>query len=1211
MTNLNIIQWNLNGFIKKRHDLQLIIRKYSPMCISLQETNLKNNYIPAFKNYNIYYTNRQNCNGASGGVASLIHIEFPSEQVPIISDLEVTAVQITLDSKITICNIYIPNQTLFNTSDIDNIIKQLPKPFILLGDFNSHSAYWGSEITDARGKSLEKILDNDMIALLNNGEPTRLNPSNGNLSSIDLSFSSVSIAQRISWSVLHEIYDSDHLPIIMSLLSTKTLSPSPSQRWKLKNADWAFFSSLVDTLMQDNTQSDTSTIENDTNFISESIIRAAEIAIGRTSNSIKNNKVPWWNDEIRDAIKQKNKALKTYQISKNISDLIKLKQLRAKTRFLVKKSKTDSWKSFSSSLGPKADPSLIWRRVRSLRGHSNNHHIFLMKGTDLCTDTDEIPNLLGDLFYHNTADENYNKTFFENNVQMRNQNFTSNINPDLNEQTQLNSPIQLADMSRVLTKCTSIAPGPDGIPYKFIRNLPMSALNSIITVFNKIWSSGIIPKTWRHSIIIPILKPDKNQFETKSYRPISLLNTMAKILEKIIDARLRWFLEKNGILDPRQNGFRRHKSTTNSLHDIQEEIHLTLEAKQIMGLIALDISKAYDTTWRPRILKILSNIICNVNLFNFVKSFLTDRTFQVKCNDKLSKTYIQNNGVPQGSTLSVSLFLLAINDITQVIQAPVKCTLFADDFNIFCRGINPNRTINYLQNTISALQTWSLVSGFSFSVEKSQCIFFTNKRLLGNTTITMNNIPIPIKNTTKILGIIFDTRNTWIPHLKTIRKDSLIRINIIKCLAHKSWGSHSSSLLQIYKALILSKLEYNSFLFIKAKTSALNMIDTVHNMGLRLVTGAFRSSPIPSVLNTAGVAPLAIRRVHSSLLLATRRTQNNLKVMQQISDTIKDIPFSHLDVIKNEIPQTPPWTLNNLINKELSEMPKNDTLPISYKIHLCSIIYNFQDFTEIYTDGSKMESGVGAAVVFQDHVSMLRLPNFCSIYTAEAMAISFALDLIKIKRLQKTIILSDSLSTLKSIENLSNRNEIARKIQNQLYDLTHSGYSINSIWIPSHNQITGNERADEKARHAITSPDAIRLNCFTLHDAKSIIKTISNNIWLQKWKQGSTKLNEIKNSIHPWPYPSDSTRKIETAINRMRIGHTWLTHQYLMKKEDPPICTSCGVPLTIKHIISECRIYETDKREAGISNILSEALHPDNISNMITFIIKSKLINSI
>jgi len=88
---------------------------------------------------------------------------------------------------------------------------------------------------------MEKILDNDSITLLNNGEPTRLNPSNGLFSTVDLSFSSVSLAQRISWSVLREIYDSDHLPILMTLITTKALSTSPSHRWRLKNADWEFF----------------------------------------------------------------------------------------------------------------------------------------------------------------------------------------------------------------------------------------------------------------------------------------------------------------------------------------------------------------------------------------------------------------------------------------------------------------------------------------------------------------------------------------------------------------------------------------------------------------------------------------------------------------------------------------------------------------------------------------------------------------------------------------------------------------------------------------------------------------------------------------------------------------------------------------------------------------------------------------------------------
>jgi len=210
---------------------------------------------------------------------------------------------------------------------------------------------------------------------------------------------------------------------------------------------------------------------------------------------------------------------------------------------------------------------------------------------------------------------------------------------------------------------------------------------------------------------------------------------------------------------------------------------------------------------------------------------------------------------------------------------------------------------------------------------------------------------------------------------------------------------------------------------------------------------------------------------------------------------------------------------------------------------------------------------------------MLKLPNFCSIFSAKAVAISYALDLIKTRRISKALILSDSLSPLRSIENPSTTNEITKKIQNQMHNLTiNTSYSTILIFIPSHSQFTGNEITDKKVRNAITSPDAEKLNCFTLQDAKSRTKLISNNLWLRAWTQGSSKLNEIKNTILIWPPPQDITRKIETSINRMRIGHTLLTHQYLMKKEDPPMCASCGTQLTIKHIISDCLSFETDKR---------------------------------
>jgi len=102
----------------------------------------------------------------------------------------------------------------------------------------------------------------------------------------------------------------------------------------------------------------------------------------------------------------------------------------------------------------------------------------------------------------------------------------------------------LNELNCVITNCSSPSPGSDEIPYSFIHNLPLSAIHFILRLFNKIWDSGQIPKHWKNAFIISIQKPGKNKFDKDSYRPIFLLNTMGKILEKNIDTRLRWFLEK-------------------------------------------------------------------------------------------------------------------------------------------------------------------------------------------------------------------------------------------------------------------------------------------------------------------------------------------------------------------------------------------------------------------------------------------------------------------------------------------------------------------------------------------------------------------------------------------------------------------------------------------------------------------------------------------
>ena len=141
-------------------------------------------------------------------------------------------------------------------------------------------------------------------------------------------------------------------------------------------------------------------------------------------------------------------------------------------------------------------------------------------------------------------------------------------------------------------------------------------------------------------------------------------------------------------------------------------------------------------------------------MFNFISNFLKTRTFQVKINQTLSKAFSQVNGVPQGSSISVSLFLIAINSITQNISPPVSSTLYADDFNIYCRSKSLATVQTHLQKAINNLLKWTQKSGFTFSPEKPQYIVFTRNRNQNSINIKMGDHQLINNNTIKILVII-------------------------------------------------------------------------------------------------------------------------------------------------------------------------------------------------------------------------------------------------------------------------------------------------------------------------------------------------------------------------------------------------------------------------------------------------------------------------
>ena len=120
-------------------------------------------------------------------------------------------------------------------------------------------------------------------------------------------------------------------------------------------------------------------------------------------------------------------------------------------------------------------------------------------------------------------------------------------------------------MHDALQKAHNTSVGPDNIHYQFLKHLPHTSLNLLLDIFNNIWLSGNVPKSWKEAIVIPVPKPGKDNTDPTNYRPIALTSCLCKTLERMINARLVYFLESNNLITPLQSGFQHGRSTTDHL----------------------------------------------------------------------------------------------------------------------------------------------------------------------------------------------------------------------------------------------------------------------------------------------------------------------------------------------------------------------------------------------------------------------------------------------------------------------------------------------------------------------------------------------------------------------------------------------------------------------------------------------------------------------
>ena len=237
------------------------------------------------------------------------------------------------------------------------------------------------------------------------------------------------------------------------------------------------------------------------------------------------------------------------------------------------------------------------------------------------------------------------------------------------------------------------------------------------------------------------------------------------------------------------------------------------------------------------------------------------------------------------------------------------------------------------------------------------------------------------------------------------------------------------------------------------------------------------------------------------------------------------------------------------------------------------------DSVSVFTDGSKSDAGVGFGVVFPTLERGSTLPHFASIFTAELHGIIKAVKEIILIGGSHFTIFCDSRSVLQSLSNFTSHHPLVLEVLEWLLLAKHRGKTISFCWVPAHVGIAGNEAADNFAKNAALSAPP-RNYKLPFRDIFPSINLAVRNQWQQHWEGlqiTNKKMRALTSSSLPWHYAS-MPRRWETALCRLRIGHTRLTHGYLMSADPQTYCMDCLVPLTVEHLLAECPSLGDERR---------------------------------
>ena len=869
----SILSFNVNGVNKKWLNIISLINTHQPIILFIIEPNIKRiSQIRKIPNYssilNTHTDSKLNLLAFTNNKYDITHIA--NHQTV---NTNLTHLSLMLNNmKINAVGMYIKSST--NITDNINIPTGNT---ILIGDLNARHLEFGDTTTNTAGRKLKSFTNKHNLHLINKDDPFTFQQhfNDKNIySKIDLAFATPNLLNKGITSNTLPDEGSDHLPLIVAIGAR---NPPKVLTYKNYNkAEWLGFSQQISYNIPNlpTPTPEIPSINNSIKSLTNLIISASDKHIPNSKTKLKHTIED--SQTIKELKHQRNKINRIIYNNKHIPhpNLINMKNRISKTiRLLYIHASIDKQNTYIKKLNNPKKDHFYWNEINNIintKPKSENISPLLDNNGILHTSTH------GKL---NVFQNHYKESFKPINTQQHPEhlNITQTVNTFLNPNnisTETLPETTTETIINIIKKAKhKSAPGPDNIPNILLKHLPYTAIEYITDIFNNCLKISYFPNSWKTSTITNILKPGKNAQLPSSYRPISLLSTLGKILEHVLNTYVHNHIRQHSIIRDSQHGFMPMRGTADALISLIEHMSAGTQTTNKWAISAcfFDMQKAFDTVWHNALIYTLIQYNFPQALIRMLSSFLQNRNTRIKLDNTLSHNVHIKAGVPQGSVLAPTLYILFINSFPSF-QIPNPNTIqtqmnkkrhifqYADDTTIALSAATEHATQACLEQWLQQIITYCTKYKIQINPTKSVQLFFknTNRRHRQITPLNFNNDLIPIKQSTKYLGIRINEHLTWNAeinnriHLARLHKKTLRNLKI--------QGINTKTLINIYKSKIRPLLTHTAPILGLINTTQKRKLETTERAILQEITrplGTYRKIRTETLYEKANITPIS------------------------------------------------------------------------------------------------------------------------------------------------------------------------------------------------------------------------------------------------------------------------------------------------------------------------------------------------------------------